>query len=140
MGGLFRLFMPEALRVLIIEDSVEDTFFVVRELQRGGYQVDFERVETQGAMERALEARQWDVVISDYRMPSFDGATALEVFRAKGLDIPFIIVSGALGETRAEEMLQAGADDYVLKDNLFRLSAAVRREIPAARKRAPATP
>ncbi len=126
--------------MLIIEDSVEDTFFVVRELQRGGYQVDFERVETQAAMERALESREWDVVISDYRMPSFDGATALEVFRTKELDIPFIIVSGALGETRAEEMLQAGADDYVLKDNLFRLSAAVRRKLAAARKRLPAVP
>jgi DNA-binding NtrC family response regulator len=127
--------MAETLRTLIIEDSMEDTFFIVRELQRSGYQVDFERVETQAAMERALRASAWDLVISDYRMPSFDGAAALEVFQTAGLEAPFVIVSGALGEERAVEMLKAGADEYVTKDNLARLGPAVRREVAAARQR-----
>lgn len=128
--------MAETLRVLIIEDSMEDTFFIVRELQRAGYVVDFERVETQAAMDQALKAGRWDLVISDYQMPSFDGATALEIFRETGLEVPFIIVSGVLGEVRAAEMLKAGADDYVMKDNLARLGPAVRRELERVQSRA----
>jgi CheY-like chemotaxis protein len=127
--------MDEALRVLIVEDSMEDTFFIVRELQRAGYQVDFERVETQPAMEQALRASHWDLVISDYQMPSFNGDAALEVFRDSALPIPFIMVSGALGEKRVDEMLRAGAHDFVLKGNLARLAPAVRRELEAVRNR-----
>ena len=113
---------------------MEDTFFIVRELQRAGYQVDFERVETQAAMERALRRSAWDVVITDYQMPSFDGMSALEVFKICGMQAPFIIVSGMLGEERAAEMLEAGANDYVTKDNLARLGPAVRRELDMARR------
>ena len=127
--------MPNRLKVLIVEDSVNDTFFVVRELQRGGFQVSFERVETQAAMQAALDAQRWDLVISDYSMPQFSGTAALALFMQRGLDVPFIIVSGAIGEDRAIELLKAGANDCVMKDNLARLVPAIRRELDAAQQR-----
>ena len=125
----------QQLRVLMVEDSVEDTFFVVRELQRGGFNVTFERVETHGAMQAALEKGPWDLIISDYSMPAFSGPEALTLYLESGLEAPFIIVSGVLGEDRAVEMLKAGAHDYVLKDNLRRLVPAVARELQASRER-----
>lgn len=127
--------MPIPLRILIIEDSVDDTFFIVRELQRGGFPVDFERVESQADMQAALESQQWDLIISDYRMPQFDGSAALALYRQSGLDVPFIVVSGALGEDKAVEMLKAGAHDYVMKDDLGRLVPSVERELQAFRER-----
>jgi PAS domain S-box-containing protein len=127
--------MDNQLQVLIVEDSVEDTFFIVRELQRSGFQVDFERVETQAAMAEALETQDWDVIISDYSMPQFSGMAALALYLQKGLDAPFLIVSGAVGEDRAVEVVKAGAHDYVMKDNLARLVPAVRRELSAAQER-----
>src|SRR6266478_3364468 len=127
--------MFKALRALIVEDSVEDTFFIVRELQRGGFNVSFERVETCVTMQTALAAQTWDVIISDYSLPRFGGAAALAVYQQSGLDIPFIIVSGAIGEDRAVEMVKAGAHDYVMKDNLARLVPAVEHELGAAMQR-----
>jgi PAS domain S-box-containing protein len=127
--------MSEPLRVLIIEDSVDDTFFIVRELQRGGFQVEFERVETAAGMQAALEKKPWDLVISDYSMPQFGGVAALGLFKQQGLDIPFIIVSGAMGEDIAVEMLKAGAHYYVMKDRMSRLAWAVNEELRAARER-----
>jgi len=127
--------MFKALRALIVEDSVEDTFFIVRELQRGGFNVSFERVETCVTMQTALAAQTWDVIISDYSLPRFGGAAALAVYQQSGLDIPFIIVSGAIGEDRAVEMVKAGAHDYVMKDNLARLVPAVEHELSAAADR-----
>jgi len=127
--------MSEALRVLIVEDSVDDTFFIVRELQRGGFQVKFERVETAADMQAALETQQWDLVISDYSMPQFGGVAALAIFQQAGLDIPFIVVSGAMGEGLAVEMLKAGAHYYVTKDWLSRLAEAVKQELRAAHER-----
>ena len=127
--------MPDQLRVLVVEDSVDDTFFIVRELQRGGFLVEFERVETPSAMQNALQERHWDLVISDYSMPLFDGFAALALFQRCGFDIPFIIVSGALGEDKAVEMLKAGADEYVMKDRLNRLVPAVRNELRSAKER-----
>jgi PAS domain S-box-containing protein len=121
--------MSKALRVLIIEDSVEDTFFIVRELQRGGFNVSFERVETWTAMQAALAAQTWDAIISDYSLPRFDGPAALTLYKQSGLDVPFIIVSGAIGEDRAVEMVKSGAHDYVMKDNLDRLVPAVTHEL-----------
>ncbi len=125
----------QQLRVLIVEDSVEDTFFIVRELQRGGFNVTFERVETHGTMQAALDKGSWDLVISDYSMPTFSGPDALTLYLQSGLEAPFIIVSGVLGEDRAVEMVKAGAHDYVLKDNLRRLVPAVEQELQAARER-----
>jgi PAS domain S-box-containing protein len=127
--------MSEALRVLVVEDSVNDTFFIVRELQRGGFQVKFERVETAADMQAALEKQQWDLVISDYSMPQFGGVAALAVFQQAGLDIPFIVVSGVIGEDIAVEMLKAGAHYYVTKNWLNRLADAVKQELRAAHER-----
>jgi two-component system, cell cycle sensor histidine kinase and response regulator CckA len=127
--------VTDPLRVLVAEDSVDDTFFIVRQLQRAGFHVDFERVDTAAAMQRALAARTWDLVISDYLMPQFGGAEALALYRKSGLEIPFIMVSGAMGEERAVEMLKAGAHDYVMKSNLGRLVPAVQRELRTAAER-----
>jgi PAS domain S-box-containing protein len=127
--------MTSPLRVLVVEDSVDDTFFIVRELQRGGFNVSFERVETYAAMAEALEGRTWDLIISDYSMPLFGGAAALMLYLDKGVDAPFIMVSGAMGEDRAVEMVKAGAHNYVMKDNLSRLVPEVKRELEAAQER-----
>jgi two-component system, cell cycle sensor histidine kinase and response regulator CckA len=127
--------MPNPLRVLIVEDSVDDTFFIVRELQRGGYNVDFERVETPAGMQTALKSRTWDLVISDFSMPMFGGAAALGLYQQSGQDVPFILVSGTMGEEIAVEMLKAGAHHYVMKDNLSKLVPAVGRELIASEQR-----
>jgi PAS domain S-box-containing protein len=127
--------MSNSLRVLVVEDSVDDTFFIVRELQRGGFHVDFERVETAAAMQQALEEGSWDLIISDYSMPQFDGAAALTLYLESGSDAPFIMVSGAMGEERVVEMLKAGAHDCVMKQNLSRLLPAAKRELRAAHER-----
>jgi PAS domain S-box-containing protein len=127
--------MPSPLRVLIVEDSVNDTFFIVRELQRGGYSVDFERVETPAAMQSALQVANWDLIISDFSMPLFGGAAALALYQQNALDIPFILVSGTMGEDIAVEMVKAGAHHYVMKDHLEKLVPAVSRELRAAQER-----
>src|SRR5262245_35576535 len=127
--------MSDSLRVLVVEDSVDDTFFIVRELQRGGFEVDFERVETQAAMQSALEADDWDIVICDYSMPLFGGSAALATYKRSGSEAPFIMVSGTMGEDLAVEILKAGAHDYVMKENLTRLVPAVKRELEAAQHR-----
>jgi PAS domain S-box-containing protein len=128
-------FMSNPLRVLIVEDSVDDTFFIVRELQRGGYNVAFERVETHASMQTALEGHSWDLVISDYSMPRFSGPAALALFQQRGLDVPFVMVSGAVGEARAVEIVKAGAHDCLMKDELRLLMPAVKRELAAAHER-----
>lgn len=127
--------MADPLRVLIVEDSVEDTFFIIRELQRGGFNVSFERVETAAAMQTALQAQPWDLIISDYSMPPFGGPAALSLYQRSELDVPFIVVSGAIGEELAVQMVKAGAHDYIMKDNLGRLVPAVRQELRAAQER-----
>lgn len=116
----------------MVEDSVDDSFFLVRELQRVGFQVAFERVETQGAMQAALEAQTWDLVICDDIMPQFTGMAALKLFRERNLDIPFIIISGVTGEEHAVELLKAGAHNYLRKEHLERLVPVVKRELAAA--------
>jgi PAS domain S-box-containing protein len=127
--------MSQTLRVLIVEDSVEDTFFIVRELQRGGFILSFDRVETGKGMQAALGSQNWDIIISDYSLPQFGGLAALALYQQSGLDVPFIIVSGAIGEDRAVEMLKTGAHEYVMKDNLSRLVPAVKQELEAVQAR-----
>ena len=127
--------MGTPLRVLIVEDSEDDTILVVRELQRGGYAPTFERVETPQAMNAALEQQTWDIVLADYAMPRFSMPAALAMVKEKGLDLPFIIVSGAIGEEAAVAAMRAGAHDYVMKDNLARLAPAVERELREAEVR-----
>lgn len=123
------------LRVLIAEDLEDDAMFVVQELRRGGYDPAFERVETAEAMAAALDRQSWDVVISDYAMPHFSARAALALLKKRELDLPFIVVSGAIGEDVAVLAMKAGAHDYVMKGNLTRLDAAVERELAEAKMR-----
>ncbi|MDQ4004614.1 MAG: PAS domain S-box protein, partial [Actinomycetota bacterium] len=128
--------MSTPLRVLIVEDSENDTLLLLRELRRGGYEPDHERVDTAATMEAALDRRDWELVISDHSMPSFSSSAALELLRHKGfVDTPFIIVSGRIGEDAAVAAMKAGAQDYVMKDNLARLNTAIKRELGEAEVR-----
>ena len=127
--------MPDALRVLLIEDNEDDAMLLRAALADGDFTTDITRVETETAMRDALAQRRWDVVISDYRLPHFNGLTALRVVRAVDADMPFILVSGVVGEEIAVEAMRAGAGDFVLKDHLVRLAPAVRRELQEAENR-----
>jgi DNA-binding NtrC family response regulator len=117
------------LKVLVVEDSEEDTTLLLRQLRKGGYDPVCRRVETHNEMAEALNEYEWDIIFSDYNLPGFGGLQALELSRQQGLDIPFIVVSGAIGEETAVEMMRAGANDYLMKDNLTRLEPAVTREL-----------
>lgn len=129
------LIMNIRLRVLIVEDSEDDTELLVNELERGGYEAIYERVDTPIAMQSALEQQQWDIVIADYLMPSFSAPAALNVLKKKLLDLPFIIVSGSIGEDIAVAAMKAGAHDYLMKNKLARLVPAVERELREATER-----
>ncbi len=125
----------KSLRLLAIEDSEEDVILLMRELRAGGYESDWERVETAEAMKSAIAQKQWDIIISDYIMPQFSGLDALDLVKQSGIDIPFIIVSGKIGEDIAVEAMKAGAHDYIVKGNLARLVPAVERELREAETR-----
>ena len=127
--------MGQPLRVLIIEDSEEDAQLVLRELRRGGYDVEFERVETSASLQSALTQRTWDLILSDYTLPKFSAPQALETLKASGLDIPFIIISGTIGEEIAVSALKAGANDFLIKGKYARLGPAIERELREARLR-----
>lgn len=124
--------MEKPIRVLIIEDSENDVKLLIRELQRGGYEVSHERVETAETMNRALDQQVWDIAFGDYSMPHFNGVAALKLLRERGLDIPFIFVSGTIGEDTAVEAMKNGANDYIMKGTLKRLLPAVDRELREA--------
>ncbi len=119
--------MGDSLRVLLVEDSEDDAALVVRALRKGGFEPSYERVDTAAAMADCLARQEWDLILSDYSMPQFNGLAALELMQAKGLDLPFILVSGAVGEELAVEIMRVGACDYVMKDKLVRLAPAVVR-------------
>jgi PAS domain S-box-containing protein len=123
------------LRVLIVEDSEDDTMLLERELRRGGYEPMFKRVDTATAMNAALDQQTWDIVISDYSMPQFSASAALRLLQEKELDLPFIIVSGVIGENTAVAAMKAGAHDFILKDNLARLVPAIERELRESAER-----
>lgn len=123
------------VRVLIVEDSEDDGLLIVRALERGGFELNHQRVQTAPAMQAALEGGVWDVVISDYVIPGFGGPAALQLFQQYGLDIPFIVVSGVVGEERAVEMIKAGAHYYLMKEHLKRLAKVVQQELRAAEQR-----
>jgi diguanylate cyclase (GGDEF)-like protein/PAS domain S-box-containing protein len=116
------------LRVLIIEDSEDDVQLLLRELRKGGFEPAWERVETSGALETALREHPWDIVLSDYALPSFNGMEALGLVRRYSPDLPFILVSGKVGEDIAAEVIRRGAQDFVLKDGVSRLVSAIERE------------
>jgi diguanylate cyclase (GGDEF)-like protein/PAS domain S-box-containing protein len=123
------------LAVLIVEDSESDAQLIIRLLRKAGYEVVSEQVETAEQMRSVVEKQTWDIVISDYSLPQFDGHAALELLKEKQQDIPFIVVSGAIGEETAVAMMKAGAHDYLMKGNLARLAPAVARELGQAQVR-----
>jgi PAS domain S-box-containing protein len=127
--------MIDSLKVLSIEDSEDDALLVMRELRRGGFTVVWERVETAEDLQKALAMQTWDVIISDYHLPKFDASRALQIVKQDFPDLPFIVVSGLIGETSAVELMKAGAHDYLMKGSLTRLAEAVRREIREAQIR-----
>jgi len=120
--------MEKKLRLLLIEDSEDDAFILLRELKKGGYDTDCRRVETLVEVERALE-QPWDLIISDYNLPGFYAPDVLELVKRSGVDIPVIIVSGMIGEETAVAAMKAGAHDYLMKGALQRLCPAIEREL-----------
>ena len=116
--------MKILLRVLIVEDSKSDAELVLRQLEKSEYSIHYERVETAKDMEAALEKQTWDIVISDYKLPGFNAPAALAILQKTKLDIPFIVVSGSIGEETAVELMKAGASDYLMKDKLAPTCAA----------------
>jgi PAS domain S-box-containing protein len=121
--------------VLVVEDDEDDAILLARALSRGGYAIEYERVDTAEAMTAALAAREWDAILSDFSMPTFSAPAALALLHSSGLDLPFIIVSGTIGEDVAVAAMKAGAHDYLTKRNLARLVAAVERELREAAER-----
>ncbi|MDP3911421.1 MAG: response regulator [Gemmatimonadales bacterium] len=128
--------METSLRLLLVEDSASDAELLVRELKRAGYDVAHECVDTAPAFQAALDRQPWDVVIGDHSMPQFSGMAALLMIRDRGLDIPFISVSGTITEEMAVAAMRAGARDYVTKGQLARLVPAIERELREATARA----
>jgi signal transduction histidine kinase len=127
--------MSKELRVLLVEDLEDDAELILRDLRRGGYEPDYRRVETAEEMAAALEEGGWEIILSDYNLPRFSAPAALELLKSKDVDVPFIIISGTVGEQTAVECMRAGASDFLLKGNLTRLVAALQRELRAARDR-----
>ncbi len=123
------------LKALIVEDSEDDALILLRQLKRGGYDIEYQRVETAETMENALHSFDWQIVFSDYSMPRFDGLMALAIFNKSEIDIPFIMISGTIGEETAVQAMLAGVDDYFIKGNLARLIPAVERELKEAENR-----
>jgi signal transduction histidine kinase len=122
----------QPLQVLLLEDSADDAALLAIELQRAGFTPACTRVETRADLVAALERQEWDLIMADYRLPRFDGLAALALVNEKGLDLPFIIVSGYITDAAAVAAMKAGAHDYVMKDNLTRLGPAVERELREA--------
>jgi two-component system cell cycle sensor histidine kinase/response regulator CckA len=127
--------MPKPLRALFVEDNENDALLVARALTRGGFEVSWERVETREGMAAALDRGPWDLIISDFRMPQFSASEAVALYRERGQDTPFILVSGTVGEKQAVDALKAGAHDFFLKHELTLLPPAVERELREAENR-----
>jgi len=121
--------MSVPLKVLIIEDSVDDTEFLLRELRHGEFDPSYVRVDSPRALRDALKEDQWDIILSDYYMPGFSALTALQIVHDLDVNIPFVVITGATGEDIAVEAMRAGARDYLLKHNLRRLVSVVQREL-----------
>ena len=126
--------VSQPLRVLIVEDNPNDAELVLRELRRAGFNPDWKRVDTEAEFSSSLDPKL-DIILSDYVMPQFSGLRALEVLNSCGLEIPFIIVSGTIGEETAVAAMRSGAADYLLKDRLARLGQAVEHALDKRRLR-----
>ena len=125
----------KSLRILMIDDSQDDVLLIIRELKKGGYNPVYERVETAASTKEALKAKQWDIILCDYKMPDFSAPSAIALLKESNIDIPIIIISGAIGEETAVECMRLGAHDYMMKDNLSRLCPAIARELGEAKLR-----
>ena len=125
----------KSISILFVEDSEDDTILVVHMLRKNGYDPSYRQVWTAEDMEDALEKNHWDLIICDFHMPRFTGLDALKIIQNHDLDIPFLVVSGVVGEDKAVEMMLAGAHDYVMKSNLSRLLPAINRELTEAESR-----
>lgn len=123
------------LRILVIEDSDNDAHLLLRDIKRMGYQVESERVETTEQVRSALKTKSWDIVLCDYSLPHLDAPTALEILKSSNIDLPFIIVSGTIGEETAVNALKAGAHDFIIKGKFARLGPAIERELREAETR-----
>jgi response regulator RpfG family c-di-GMP phosphodiesterase len=128
--------MAEPIRILIIEDSDDDAILMLRTLTRSGLEPTWERVQTGEEMKAALASHTFDAIISDYQLPTFSAPQALDIAKQYGGNLPFIVVSGNIGEETAVQMMRAGAHDYIMKGNLSRLPEAIRRELRDAQVRA----
>jgi two-component system, cell cycle sensor histidine kinase and response regulator CckA len=127
--------MNKPLRALIADDSENDVVLLLRELRKAGYELVYERVSNPTAMQAALERQTWDIVISDYEMPHFGGFEALQLLKASGHDLPFILVSAVVSEETAVAAMKAGAHDYIMKRKMARLAPAIERELREAQTR-----
>ena len=127
--------MGKKLFVLVIEDNEEDAELNVRLLKTAGYEVSYQRVETAVEMAEALVMEPWDLIFSDYSMPRFTVREALELYHAHGSKAPFIVISGAIGEQEAVQLIKSGVHDYLLKDNMTRFVTAIERELREAETR-----
>jgi DNA-binding NtrC family response regulator len=125
--------MEKTIRVLIVEDSRDDALLLVRMIRQNGYEPMFKQVSTASEMTEALNKHIWDIVISDCSMPHFNGFESLKLLQKSAVDIPFIVVSGKIGEKTAAACMKAGAQDYISKDNLTRLVPVIERELQHAR-------
>ena len=126
---------PGKLRVLLLEDNPLDAELVVRELERDGFEVSSDVAQTEEEFNQRIAGQRYDVILADYSLPQWRGMEALAIVRHRGLDIPFILVTGSLGETKAVECMKQGITDYILKDNLARLPLSVRRALQEKRLR-----
>lgn len=127
--------MTQSLRLLLVEDSESDAALIVRQLEKAGYTVQADRVQDAPALHAALTGTDYDVVISDHQLPQLDAPAAVAIVREHDDDVPILVVSGTIGEERAVATMKAGAQDYLMKDNLVRLAPAVAREIREAADR-----
>ncbi|MDD8017094.1 MAG: PAS domain S-box protein [Bacteroidota bacterium] len=128
--------MKATLRVLMIDDSEDDALLLLHQLNKSDYTIEHIRVDTAKDFTEALKNHAWDIILSDYKMPHFNGSDALKLFKKMDIDIPFIIVSGTIGEEIAVEIMKAGAQDYIMKNNLKRLLPTIDREIRESKNRA----
>lgn len=122
------------LRLLLVEDNEGDALLIVRQLSKD-YTLEWQRVDTADALTQALAAQEWDVIAADYAMPRFSASAALRIFQELALDMPFIIISGTIGEEAAVELMKAGAVDFLFKDRLARLSLAIQQALEHAAQR-----
>lgn len=133
--------MPESadqkvsLRLLMVEDNPDDEALILRAIRKGGFDVEHTRVDNPDDLLAVLKTSHWDIVLSDYQMPEFNGLAALKIVKQRNKDLPFIVVSGTIGEEVAVETMRSGAQDYLMKDNLTRLVPAIRRELADADER-----